>query len=590
MRFCPFCAQETSDSAGRCEHCGRRLGARTMQHAALSVQKPPPKETILGLGPPSNPDGEGYEGPTTVGGPAGISLPEGRGPASDRPLDLPLRPFGGGGRKADSALEEDTHLPPPAPGMEPLSAMEATNPAIRTAWRPSGPSSPPMRPRGQAPVRRLPDDARPVSGQPLEPTAVLSSPGAHDLTTPLASVPAEALIEDPSGPERDSPSQGALALPPPPGPPSSQTPLLAPRMTGSHRLTVLTLGELPPIPAAPSAPGLMAALRYLWPVARGLWARRKEQGHIRRNLVRMQQSLDGILLRLGRVAFEEGLDTPHLREEMSLLRLADKRRSYALDQTTQLLTVRQTEEQRRSVQEAELQRQIAALSREAEQLDAELRQRAAERRRLLGELSAIDADLRRLARIAEQAELRAAQAQGPAASQWRARAESARGQSEALRPQREARQRNAEALEAPMAELTQRLAVTRSELGLRRQELRRQQHEKTKLLAELDADMRRSQAEQEAAEREMQQRMMTIGTIVNLNRPVGARYEPLYQEIDEVKAQLTAYEATLARLDTESISYDQEAVQKGLLLLGGMGFLLGLMVAALYVLWALARR
>lgn len=632
MRFCPFCAQETSDDAGRCVHCGRRLGARTAQNtlvptggqgpAAPARPAAPIKPTMLGIGPATAPGDEADEGgggPTTIGGPAGI-LGDAEPSAPHRGA---TRAAASGRRGADAALDEETQLPPPAPGLEaPTTSFDPpTSPGIRTGARRggSGPNAGARpQPQGQAPVRRLPEDSaaapggprRPASGPRGEAPAVPEPSEGADLTSPMSRIEAESLLFDGPGAlfggegDRPKSSQSAIpALPPPPTPqaapqatpsslrssPLEATPLQPARpVTASLpvRLPPSATAEMPVIPAAPPSPSILGAVRYLWPVARGLLARRKEGARIRKSLVVVQQSLDGILLRLGRVAFEEKLRAPHLSEEMALLRQADERRAYALSQTTQLVTVRRTEEQRRGTQEGDLQQAIDTLSREAEKLDGELRQRAAERRRAQAELSRIDDDLRRLARTAEEADARAQQAQGPAASQARAQADSARGQAEALRPQREARQRDAEALEEPIDQLTQALALTRSELGLRRQELTRQRAEKEKLLAELDADMGRSQAEQEAAEREMQQRMMTVGTLINLHREAGPRYEPLYQQIDEIKAQLTAYEATLARLDTESISYDQEAVQKALLLLGGAGLLLGLLIAAVYLIWA----
>lgn len=246
---------------------------------------------------------------------------------------------------------------------------------------------------------------------------------------------------------------------------------------------------------------------------------------------------------------------------------------------------RRSTEERTGVQEEEQTRAIAALREEAERLNAELQDKAGQRRTQLAELSRIEGLLRKLARAAELADARSQRAQDPAsASESRARGESARGQAEALQPQREAAQRAAAQLDAPIAELTQHLGRVRSDLRLREQEQAWQRDDKIKQLAALDEDLHLCRSEREAAEREQQQRMMTIGTLVNLNRPAGPRYQPLYQQVDDIKGHLVTREAALAQMATESDLYDQRAVQKGLLLLGAAALTLGLLAAILLIL------
>ena len=125
---------------------------------------------------------------------------------------------------------------------------------------------------------------------------------------------------------------------------------------------------------------------------------------------------------------------------------------------------------------------------------------------------------------------------------------------------------------------------------MRKKELSRQQSDKDKLLHGIDTDLRLCQAEQEAAEREMQQRLMTIGTVVNLTRPQGAVYTPHYVRVDEIKGRLMEAESLVAQLDTESDLYDQKSVQKGLVILGAAGLSLGLLVALFYIILALVHR
>ena len=142
MRFCPFCAKETSDDAGRCVHCGRRLSARTAQNAVVSQQPPgaPLHPTMLGLGPGKGRpaqvdrlDKDAPVGPTAIGSPAGFAADFSEPPSSESPTGgdtvvrepQPTKVIGPGklaGQIAqkprpDNPLDEETRLPPHAPGM-----------------------------------------------------------------------------------------------------------------------------------------------------------------------------------------------------------------------------------------------------------------------------------------------------------------------------------------------------------------------------------------------------------------------------------------------------------------------------------------
>lgn len=644
MRFCPFCAQETSDDAGRCVHCGRRLGPRTMQ----TPQVAGPRPTMLGVGGAASSDSDSLGGPTTVGGPAGLLSDFAEPPSTQSPSaaetqvnaetrfltkrtvsDERSAVSDGVTRSAAPFLEEDTHLPPPAPGMVPPGGG-FDPPTMPGPEAVGGPPSP-GRLRGLAPLRRHPDGDHDSTPQLRRDPASRDSareagvdPG--ELTSPMAIVYGSAFQEEPTRtPKLSASGNGIPALPPPPsgvgamdirGGLSAElqaqqpTPLrpgtgaaaTGPKATGGvptgpvptgallTRSAPIPLRPMAPIPVSPSSPGALSAVLYLVPVARGLAERRREQARIRKLLQVEQQSLDGILSQLGRAAHEERLDLPPLTDETTLLRQAEDRRDRAQRQIAQLSVRKTTEEQRASAHSAESRRAIDRLSGEANHLEAELRQRADHRRRHQAELARLDGILRTLSRTAELADQRAAErAHDPqAASQARAQGDSARGQAEALYPQRDAAQREVAQTEGPIAELTEKLGAVRSELGLVRQDLQRHEQDQAKLMQALDEDLKLQHAEREAAEREMQQRMMTVGTLVNLNRAGGTRFAPLYQQVDDVKGRLSGYESALARLDTESESIDRHAVQRGLIVLGAGGLALGLLVAVLYIVWGIS--
>src|SRR6185369_15940485 len=86
--------------------------------------------------------------------------------------------------------------------------------------------------------------------------------------------------------------------------------------------------------------------------------------------------------------------------------------------------------------------------------------------------------------------------------------------------------------------------------------------------AGLEGDQQRATTDRGEAEREMSQRFVNVGTMLNLHRVDDSKYKGLYERIDELKSGLNAREATIVRLETELRTYDRRAVQTGLITVG----------------------
>ena len=217
----------------------------------------------------------------------------------------------------DADLEEDTDLPPPAPGLRSPIADHSFDP--------------PTLPGIVAPHRLLP-----LSDRPLDPAAVqdLSAriaaqrfSGAADalqyelkdektLRMPVPMLPPE--VSEPT----PMPSGHPAALPPPPY--SGHTPTPAPvaaRDDSSvtpysqpfplHTQSTQTLPEiglLPPLPPTPEYDSLLAGLRYSRAVFRSLRKRRLLQEQLRAHERTELEALDRALLRLGQRAYTDQLD------------------------------------------------------------------------------------------------------------------------------------------------------------------------------------------------------------------------------------------------------------------------------------------
>jgi hypothetical protein len=157
---------------------------------------------------------------------------------------------------------------------------------------------------------------------------------------------------------------------------------------------------LPPMPAAPSRPGVLAAVQYLAPVARGLFARAREQWRLEQANVDDQRSLDGLLLELGRTAREEARhsappELAALAAEMRALDTTEVRRARAGEEARAAITRLAEEGERIESSESALRAAVA----KQRQAMRELRRKSPERAAAEAELQVLR---RRLAEAARE--------------------------------------------------------------------------------------------------------------------------------------------------------------------------------------------
>jgi hypothetical protein len=316
---------------------------------------------------------------------------------------------------------------------------------------------------------------------------------------------------------------------------------------------------------------------YLPPLAKAIWARKKAQDNIRALLHGDQKLLDQVLRDLGRAAREAKLDVPAVAEEMRRVRAEEDRRSGADKQLLEIDQSRSNELERWGAEEAERKQDFDEREGQIRNAEEELRKKGDERRVHDAERAKIDAQIRTLEKKAAQEDARAAKADvtppekggGPnTAANARATADSARKEATGLIPSRDIARAKVEALDAPIGALTKQVVDGRASLSLKRKELTEAQAAHKRTLGSFDTDKRRAEAEREGAEREMSQRFVAAGTLLNLNRVQDSRFQSLYERIDELKAGVNAREAAIVRLEGERRGYDRSAVQKGLLTLG----------------------
>src|SRR6185503_621328 len=166
-------------------------------------------------------------------------------------------------------------------------------------------------------------------------------------------------------------------------------------------------------------------------------------------------------------------------------------------------------------------------------------------------------------------------------------AEQHRKEAAALEPERQDIDRKLASMERPISEATARLDAAKAELDAAKRSLADAREGHTHRLAELDAEQKRKAREIAQAEAEIARRLVTLGTLVNLNRIEDPRFEELYQRIDRLRGAITARTTEIERLTAEREAYDRGTLVRGVATIGGA---LVLMIALVAVLRAMLLR
>jgi hypothetical protein len=334
---------------------------------------------------------------------------------------------------------------------------------------------------------------------------------------------------------------------------------------------------LPPMPEGPKSGSPIQAVKYLLPLGRAIWARKKAQDAIRTLLHGDQRLLDTVLKDLGRVAREEKLNAPALADEMRLMKEQEERRGAAEKALADAEAAAKKEDERWHIDKGERQAELARREADLKLTDEDLRAKAEERRGHAAEQAKVDTQIRACEKRATAAEARAAKADvtppekggGPnTAANARSEAAAALKEATTLIPGRDEARARAEALDGPITTLTRKITEERAALAQKRKDLTEAMSAHDAAVKQLEADRQRASDDKDAAERELTQRFVTAGTILNLNRVEHPRLQPLFARVDELKNGVNAREAAIVRLESERRLYDRSAVQKGLLTVG----------------------
>ncbi len=565
MRFCPFCNAENADELAVCQACGRRLPplpprrARNapptgvqlpvrpptsptkppsqitppVRDSVAAVAPPPMRESVTAISPPPSPPAR--EAPATIVAPP---------PPRDSAPALPPPP------------EPPAFQPPPAPppwadaGRQAL--LDALSPAPSAERRP--PTAEPVR-APDDPTRRRSDSAPPPTPR-AKPASIPPPPPIAAPPPPLQMAPPRPLPLD-IAPLRVT-SDGTEGPPP--------TRIHRPEAMVDRPFTPPKVLAVPEIPE----PGLVHAAKYAATFWRARWQRR---GAIKLLAIEIKQdteALDQVLGALGRAARGARVESRVFSAENAAINAAEERIG-VLQKETAEVEGRKAEENSKFVDvESERNTKLADAERGVDEAQRELANLEGQRRSLRDKRKELERRQKAYLKTAEDHDRQAGGAQmGDQRQELRRAAEGHRREAAALEPDRQEVDRRAGALERPIAEVSARLDAAKAELDAAKRSLNDAREGHTHRLAELDSEQKRKAREIGLAESEISRRLVTLGTLVNLNRVEDPQFAELYMRIDRLRTAITARTTEIEKLTAEREAYDRGTLFRGAAAIGG---------------------
>ncbi len=390
-------------------------------------------------------------------------------------------------------------------------------------------------------------------------TAPLPAPA----TGPLREYLEEAMSARPEGtPSEPDPDAVVLDLPEPTLAPPPTRQVAPPAGASPAGLPVLA-----PLPEAPDG-GLWASARYTLGFARGVWQRRVAVRNLHEQIRNDTTALDGLLGALGRAVRALHLNNRTLAAENQAIDDAEKRRSQAETDSDDLSRRLEEENQRFAEQEQDREHKLSEVESALDKADTELEALEAQRRSLRDKRKTIERQQRAYVKAAEDREAEAGKASVEEdRAQLRRSAEELRGEAAALDPERQDLDRRLAALEKPVSQAAARVEALRGEQESFRRALRDLREGHRHRLSEIEAEQGRKGREATTAEAEIARRLVTLGTLLNLNRVERPEFDELYARIDQLRSAIGACTNEIDRLIAERSSYDRGALVRGIALL-----------------------
>ncbi|NVB85766.1 MAG: hypothetical protein HOV81_45800, partial [Kofleriaceae bacterium] len=587
---CPFCSAENADEMAACQACGRRLPPLPPRRAGsrnappTGINMPPRRAGTTNPPPNANSSQLAVKGDATVvAGPPNMAGPQ-----------VPPAPSvdDSWGSISAPTPEQQSLLDAISPGPAAQRREVAPEPRIigdrrGLNTRPGSPPppTPPMRPKTSSVPPAIPSI---TSGPVPSPSGPVPSPSGP-VPSPSGPVPTSGPYQRPKPPTAPPPLPVERSRPPTPPPP---LPKSGPLVIEDYprRLDTPTGPEPPPtriqrsealvdrpftppkvsqVPEIPE-PGLVHAARYAYQFAIARWQRRGAIKQLGLEIKQDTEALDQVLGALGRAARGARVEGRVFSAENAAITAAEERVGQLQKENTEV-DGRKVEENSKFVDvERERNEKLVEAEKMVEEAQRELQHLEAQRRSLRDRRKELERRQKAYLKNADDADRQAGSAPlGDQRQELRRSAEGHRKEAAALEPDKQEIDRRLASLERPINEATARLDAAKAELDAAKRSLNDAREGHTHRLAELDAEQKRKAREVGLAEAEIQRRLVTLGTLVNLNRIEDPQFAELYQRIDRLRGAITARTTEIEKLTAEREAYDRGTLVRGVATIGG---------------------
>jgi chromosome segregation ATPase len=304
--------------------------------------------------------------------------------------------------------------------------------------------------------------------------------------------------------------------------------------------------------------------------ARARWQRRGAIRVLGADIKKDTDALDQVLGALGAAARAAKVDGRVFSGENAAITTAEEHAAQMAREHHDVDT-RKLEENARFVEvERERNTKLGEAERMVDEVGKELAQLETQRRGLRDARKELERRQKAYLKAAEDSEKQASATElGDQRQDLRRSAEQHRREAAALEPERQEADRGLAATERPIAEASARLDAAKAELDAAKGSLADAREGHTHRLAELDAEQKRKTREIAEAEAEIARRLVTLGTLVNLNRIEDAQLDELYQRIDRLRGAITARTTEIEKLTAEREAYDRGTLTRGVAVIGG---------------------
>ena len=322
-----------------------------------------------------------------------------------------------------------------------------------------------------------------------------------------------------------------------------------------------------PVPEVPAA-GSINAARYLLQFSRARWKRRSIIKKLSVKIETYTYLLDGELGTLGKQVRSIGFACSELSVENAAIDEAESRRS-RLDWECTELSQRAAEENARFEElESERQDKLNDVTSMAKKVEADIASLETRRRALRTDLRAytrqskeFDKQIKGCSTSGSRDQLDNNQL--AMSDTWR----TLHDQQAKLQSQIKQAQEAVESLQSPLDESRLRQQSLKMDVESARRSLSDAREGHRFKLAEIEAERGRKNRELELAQSEIDRRIVTLGTLVNLQRIDRSEFSEHYNRIDQLRAAIQARTKDLERLTAEREAYDRKSLIRGALVL-----------------------